>query len=93
MKEDLTLNDIQRLICHKTQPTNPYEEISPQTILKNVHNSYKSNKKLVSKEDKFCCLLIDYYLIIPTIYGPPKTHKLDIPMRPILICGIGSAPP
>ena len=44
----------------------------------------KSYKKVVSKEDKFWSLLINYRPTIPKIYSLPKTRKLDIPLRPVI---------
>ena len=68
-----------------------YEQISLQTITNNINNFNKSYKKLISNEDQSWSSLINYHPIIPKIYGLPKTHKPDIPLRPI-ISGIGSAP-
>ena len=71
---------------------NTYEQISLQTITNNIYDFNKSYRKLISNEDKSWSSLINYHPIIPKIYGLPKTHKPDIPLRPI-ISGIGSAPP
>ena len=71
---------------------NTYEQISLQTITNNINNFNKSYKKLISNEDQSWSSLINYHPIIPKIYGLPKTHKPDIPLRPI-ISGIRSAPP
>ena len=68
---------------------NTYEQISLQTITNNINNFNKSYKKLISHEDQSWSSLINYH---PKIYGLPKTHKPDIPLRSI-ISGIGSAPP
>ena len=67
---------------------NAYEQISLETITKNMGVFNKCYKKLISKEDKFWSLLIDYH---PTIqfYGLPKTHKPGISLQPI-ISGIGT---
>ena len=54
-------------------------------------NWYKTYKQLVSKEDKLRSPLINYHLTIPKIYGPLKTHKPEILLRPIIF-GIESAP-
>ena len=56
-------------------------------FLKNVNYFNNSYKKLISKEDKFWASLIT----IPKIHGLPKTHKPEIPSRPI-ISGISLAP-
>ena len=50
-----------------------------------------SDKKLISKEYKYWSSLINYHPIIPKMYGLPKTHKSNLPLRPI-ISGIGSVP-
>ena len=60
-------------------------------ITNNINNFNKSYKKLISNEDQSWSSLINYHPIIPKIYGLPKTHKPDIPLRPI-ISDIGSAP-
>ena len=70
---------------------NTCEQISLQTITNYISNFNKSYKKLISNEDQSWSSLINYHPIIPKIYGLPKTHKPDIPLRPI-ISGIGSAP-
>ena len=41
-------------------------------------------KKLISKEDKSWFSLINYHPTIPKIYGLPKPHQPDIPLRPII---------
>ena len=69
-----------------------YEQISLQTVSNNINDFNKSYRKLFSNKDKSWSSLINNHPIIPKIYGLPKTHKLDIPLRPI-ISGIGSAPP
>ena len=69
-----------------------YEQISLQTVSKNINDFKKSCRKLISNEDKSWVTLINYHPIIPKIYGLPITHKPNIPLRPI-ISGIGSAPP
>lgn len=68
-----------------------YEQISPLQVSKNVKEFNKSYKSLIRNEDKIWLSLINYHPTIPKIYGFPKTHKLDIPLSPI-ISGIGSAP-
>ena len=70
--------------------SNTSEQIYTQTISKNMNNFNKSYKKLVSNEDKFLSSLINYHPTIPKIYGLPKIHKPDIPLRPIISC-MGSA--
>ena len=55
------------VFCFKTQcdhkivelldVKNAYEQITQETIIKNIN---KSQKKIVPKEDKFCSLSIDY---------------------------------
>ena len=40
--------------------------------------------KIISNADKSWYPLINYHSIIPKIYGLPKTHKPDIPLRPII---------
>ena len=67
-----------------------YEQISLQTIL-NINDFNNPNKKLISKEDKSWSSLINYLPIIPKFYRLPKTHKPNIPLRPI-ISGRGNAP-
>ena len=69
---------------------NTYEKISLQTVLNNINNFNKSYKKLISNEDKSWSSLINHHPIIPKICGLPKTHKPDIPIRPI-ISGIETA--
>ena len=70
---------------------NIYEQISQQTITNNINDFNKSYRKLISNEDQSWSSLINYHPINPKIYGVPKTHKPDIPLRTI-ISGIGSAP-
>ena len=69
---------------------NIYEQISLQTVSNNINDFNKSYRKLISNEDKSWSSLINYHPIIPKIYSLPKTHKPDIPQRPI-ISGIGFA--
>ena len=70
---------------------NTYEQIFLQTISNNINDFDKSYRKLISKENKSWSSLINYHPIIPKIYSLPKTHKPDIPLRPI-ISGIGPPP-
>ena len=56
-----------------------------------MNNFNKSSKKLVSKEDKFWSSSINYHPTTPKIYCFSKTHKSEIPLRPI-VSGVGSAP-
>ena len=70
---------------------NTYEQISLQTVSNNINDFNKSYRKLISNEDKSWSSLFNYHPIIPKIYGLPKTHRPDIPLRPI-ISSIGSAP-
>ena len=70
---------------------NTYEQISLQAITNNINDFNKSYKKLISNEDQFLSSLINYHPIIPKIYGLPKPHKPDIPLKPI-ISALGSAP-
>ena len=55
---------------------NTYEEISLQAVLNNINIS-KSNKSLISNENKSWSSLINYHPINPKIYGLPKIHKSD----------------
>ena len=50
----------------------------------------KSYGKIISNGDKSWSSLIIYHPMIPEIYGLPKTHKPDIPLR-LIISGIESA--
>ena len=60
------------------------EQISLQTVSNNIYDFNTSNRKLITNEDKSWSSLINYHPIIPKIYGLPKTHKPDIPQRPII---------
>ena len=71
---------------------NTYEQISLQTITNTINDFNISCRKLISNEDKSWSSLINYHPINHKIYGLPKTHKPNIPLRPI-ISGIGSPPP
>ena len=55
---------------------------------KDFNEAYKN---LIEDEDKSWSDLIVHHPKTPIFYGLPKTHKKDIPMRPIT-SGIGSAP-
>ena len=77
-------------LMHLFGNNNTYEQISLQIVSSNINDFNKSYRKLISNEDKSWSSLITYHPIIPKIYGFPKTHKSDIPLRPI-ISGIESA--
>ena len=70
---------------------NTYTVTTLQHINKENTKFIKSYKKLISSQAKSWSSLIEYHPKIPTLYGLPKTHKPNIPMRPI-ISGIGSTP-
>ena len=59
---DLTLNNLQRLICHKTQPTNQIAIIKNHSYLilvqksKKLKNKTKQNKTKKNKKDKNMCI-------------------------------------
>ena len=63
---------------------NTYEQISLQTVTKNIDIFNKSDKKSITKEDKFWSSLIDYHTTIPKNYTFTKTHKPGIPLCPII---------
>ena len=65
-----------------------YEQISLQTINKNIDVFNKFYKKLIIKEDSFSSSLIDYDPTISNIYCLLKTHKPEIPPQPIIF-GMG----
>ena len=46
---------------------------------------------MISNEDKPWSTLINYHPTIATIYGASKTHKNNIPLRPI-VSGINTVP-
>ena len=64
---DLALNNLQRLICHKTQPTKP-EYVNPRaeeiirimSLLQSSIDLRKNygNKEIFHKESNFICIII-----------------------------------
>ena len=85
MDKNIYLKKISTLLADK----NTYTDTDLKTINKSIETFNKSYKNLI-KNDKKWASYIEYHPNIPTLYGLPKTHKPDIPMRPI-ISGIGSA--
>ena len=73
------------------QDEDVYTKINIQTIHKEIDKFNKAYTKLVGKKNKSWSLLVDHHPKIPLMYGLPKTHKPNTPMRPI-ISNIGSAP-
>ena len=67
---DLALNNLQRLICHKTQQTKPNQTKSMVLGKIFFNNQYKYMKAVV------CFKLISKYIYI--ISSPTHTHLLSI---------------
>ena len=70
------------------QDTNVYSPTNLKAIEKSTKNFISKFKQLT---DKSWHNLIEYHPKIPTLYGLPKTHKPNVPMRPIT-SAIGSTP-
>ena len=70
-----------------------YTPTNLNTIQKETTKFNQAYKRLFTNDDtdKTWTSLIEYHPRIPTLYGLPKTHKANVPMRPIT-SGIGSAP-
>ena len=73
------------------EDNNIYTTTDIKTIKQNTTKFNKTYKNLIKGEDKYWSTLIEHHPRTPTLYGLPKTHKQNIPMRPIT-SGIGSAP-
>ena len=73
------------------QDANIYSPTNLKTVEKSTKEFIAKYKDLTSKLDKSWHNLIEYHPKIPTLYGLPKTHKPNVPMRPIT-SAIGSAP-
>ena len=73
------------------QEDKTYSKTNEKTILLAIQSFNKSYKNLTSQENPFWKSLIEYHPRIPSMYGLPKTHKTNIPLRPIT-SSIGSTP-
>ena len=70
--------------------TDTYETTKISHINKETSKFNKSLRSILKDEDPSWTRLIEYHPTLPRLYGLPKTHKPNIPLRPI-ISGIGSA--
>ena len=70
---------------------NTYEETTEKIVATKTEKFTQTMKKLIENEDPKWKRMLNYHPRTPKMYGLPKTHKPEIPMRPI-ISGIGSAP-
>ena len=68
-----------------------YEITSHSTAEKETKKFNTTLRKLLKNQNKKWQRLINYHPKFPHLYGLPKTHKPNTPMRPI-VSGIGSAP-
>ena len=71
--------------------TNTYLPTDAKTIQKAVTDFNRSYKRIIGKHKDTWLSIIEYHPRMPKIYGLPKTHKKDIPMRPI-VSSVDSAP-
>ena len=71
--------------------TSTYLPIDLTTIQRSIVNFNQTYKKIIGRKHDEWLALIEYHPRIPKIYGLPKTHKKDVPMRPI-VSSIDSAP-
>ena len=68
-----------------------YELVNKTLIDRETDKFNKSIKSLLKNQYKSWSKLIDHHPKLPKMYGLPKIHKPNTPVRPI-ISGIGSAP-
>ena len=74
------------------QDEHTYEETNQRTAIKEYEHFNKEIRRIFKKHDaKDWNPHIENNPKIPTIYGLPKTHKENIPLRPI-VSGLHSAP-
>lgn len=66
------------------EDVNIHEKIKETTVVKDAQEFKNETKKLLQNEDSSWLRHNNHQSKRPILYGLPKVHKSDIPMRPVI---------